>query len=280
MVLTAATVLFAATLAGAQTTPADQARGVFEKNKDSVLWVTAVVKLEFSAGGGRSLGPPRESKVQIVGTIVDPCGMTVVALSAIDPGSAFQGRKVTLPSGENVQVTAKSSHSEVKLVLADGTEIAARIVLTDSTLDLAFVCPEKADEKVKYEPVKMDAAEPKVLEQMVCLGRMSKSLGQAPGAAMSEVTSIVDSPRRFYIGGRTPGAPCFTLDGKLIGICATYMVQLAGQDTGTLVIVPTKDLVKGVKEAMTKKDEPVAVETPAPKEAPKEAAKDASKTDK
>ena len=269
-----ALVSFAAALAGAaEPGQPEQARGVFEKNKDSVIWVTAVVKMEFSSSTGRSLGPARENKVQVVGTVVDACGMTVVALSAIDPGVPLTGRKANLPSGETITMAVKSSHSEVKLVLPDGTEVPARIVLTDPTLDLAFVSPEKADEKATFKPVALDAADPKVLDPLICLGRMSKSLGQAPGAAMSEVASVVDSPRRFYIGGRTPGSPCFTLDGKLVGVCAMYAVQLGGQDGSMLVIVPTKDLQKGVKEAMAKKDEPVPSE-PAAKGAPKDEKKD------
>ncbi len=244
----------------------EKARAVFEKTKDSVIWVTAVVNIEIT-GGGRNLGA-REQKVQAIGTVIDPSGLVAAALSAIDPGTNITGNTMNI-GGESVKITAKSTHSQVKLLLPNGTEIDAKIVLTDDVLDLAFVLPEKAGTKLDLPVVKMEK-NPKVevLEEVVCIGRMPKAMDQAPAVATSEISSIVTKPRMFYTGGRTLGGPVFNLDGQPLGITTSYKADMGGgQSAISLVIVPAEEVAKSAKQALEKKDTPTTKE--AAKEEPK-----------
>jgi len=256
--LTAAVVLAGmANVVSAQDAKA-KAREVVKKNAESVVWVTAVVKVEIT-GGGRSLGNP-ESKVQALGTVIDPTGLTVVAFSAIDPGAAVNGRSMNV-GGENVKLSAKSEHSQVKIVVGD-QEYASRIVMSDPDLDLAFVLPDKGEKKMTVPPLKLEKA-PKleVLDELVCLGRLPKVLSQEPAAAMSEVSAVVKKPRTFILGGRTLGGPVLTLDGAVVGITASYKTDPANPAGSTMVIVPAEDVMEIAKQALLKKDEPASSET-------------------
>jgi hypothetical protein len=242
------------------TATVEKARAVFEKTKDSVIWVTAVVNIEIT-GGGRNLGT-REQKVQAIGTVIDPSGLVAVALSAIDPGSSINGT-TQLVGGQPIKLTAESKHSQVKFMLPSGTEVDAKIVLTDDVLDLAFVMPEKAGTKLDVPVVKMEKnAKVEVLDQVVCLGRMPKAMDQAPAVAMSEISSIVTKPRLFYMGGRNLSGPVFTLDGQPLGITVAYRADMGGGNSVvSLVIVPAEEVAKSAKQALAKKDEPTTKES-------------------
>ena len=238
----------------------DKARAVFEKNKDAVLWVTATIKIELSGAG--SVLSSKETEVQALGTVIDDSGLTVVSYSALDPGAAYTGRTVKL-QGENVKLSAKSEHSEVKINLADGKEIPAKIVLKDPDLDLAFVMPEKADTKLGVTPVKLGKTPAvKTLDELVCLGRMPKAMDQTPQAALSELTGVIKKPRTLLMGGRTLGGPVFTLDGQVLGITTGYKNDPT-TDQMSLVILPAEDVAEVAKQALAHKDDPAAsAETP------------------
>jgi hypothetical protein len=230
-----------------------QARAVFEKNKDSVVWVTAVEKAEIS-GGGRSL-TKQENKVQALGTIIDPVGLTVVSLSDIDPAAALEGKTY-----QGMKLSTTREHSEVKIVLPpskanpNGLEVPARIAMKDPDLNLAFIMPDESakDKPAAFPFIKLEKA-PKLqeLDDLVCIGRMVKNLEQAPEVSMSEVASVVHKPRTFIIGGKYHGGPVFTLDGTLVGITALYTSENS-QITAT-VILPAEDVQEIAQQAKTAK---------------------------
>lgn len=238
----------------------DKAREVFNQNKDSVIWVTGLAKTELSAGGQSQ---NVESKVQALGTIVDASGLTVVANSAIDPAVNYSGRMVQSPTGEKVKLSAKTTHSQVMLVMPDGKEVEAEIVLTDDVLDLAFVMPKDRTAKLGVKAVTMGKT-PKVevLDELVCLGRLPKGMDQAAVVASSEISGVVTKPRKFFMGGRSLGGPVFLTDGTFLGLTTTYKVNdPTGQPQATPVIVPVDDIAEAAKEALTKK--PTATSQPA-----------------
>jgi hypothetical protein len=230
-----------------------QARAVFEKNKDAVVWVTASAKFEISNG---TRSGSKEAKLQAAGTIIDPCGLTVVSLPEIDPGAMADGK--VQPDGSRISV--KTKHGDVKIVLPpskanpNGLEVPARIALKDPDLNLAFILPDETakDKPAAFPFVKLEKA-PKVqeLDDLVCIGRMVKNLEQAPMVSMSKVASVVHKPRTFIIGGNYHGGPVFTLDGTLVGITALY-----SSDDGqihTTVILPAEDVQEVAQQAKTAK---------------------------
>ena len=72
-------------------------RGILEKNQDTVVTVQVVLKTSSSGATAR------ENKQDITGTVVDPSGLTVLALSACDPYEMFQRMMADEFSKANVQ---------------------------------------------------------------------------------------------------------------------------------------------------------------------------------
>lgn len=247
-----------------------KAREVFNKAKDSVVWVSVSLKVEASSSDGKSLGA-KETKTQAVGTVIDPSGLTVVSLSVVDPASGLQGRSINTPNGPITIGEVKSEYSEVKITLPDGTEIPSQIVLKDLDLDLAFIRPEKETKFASFTTVGKNP-DLKILDEIVCLFRMPKALDQTPVASLSEISGIINKPRLFYIGGRTLGGPVYATSGQFVGITVSYKSEVDGNTQTAMVIAPAEDIAKGAKEAMTKKIEPAsqpASQESTTKEAPK-----------
>src|SRR5882724_5807929 len=67
---------------------AEKGRAIFTKNEHAVVTVSIVLKMTYSASGQSS--SPQESKQEATGTVIDPSGLTVLALSACDPADMYQ----------------------------------------------------------------------------------------------------------------------------------------------------------------------------------------------
>ena len=110
---------------------------ILEKNQDAV--VTVQVVLKTSSSGSAS----RENKQDITGTVIDPSGLTVVALSACDPNEMLQRMMPEEISKYNIQ----SEVTDLKILLEDGSDIPCEIILRDKDLDLAFLRPKARQAK-------------------------------------------------------------------------------------------------------------------------------------
>src|SRR6185436_17695153 len=147
---------------------ADKGREVFKKHQRAVVTVQVGQKMTYSAGG--RTGEPRESKQDVTGTVVDPSGLTVLALSACDPSEMY---KRMYP-----EYKVEAEVSDVKILLDDGVEIPAEIVLRDKDLDLAFIRP-KAKQTAAMAAVNLSkAAKADVLDQVLTLNRLGRAAGR------------------------------------------------------------------------------------------------------
>ena len=87
-----------------------------------------------------------DESVETVGTVIDPSGLTVLSLGALNPGAMMNKMMGGGGSGQE-RMEFGSEPSDVKLRLADGKELPARIVLRDEDLDLAFLRPTTKPDK-------------------------------------------------------------------------------------------------------------------------------------
>src|ERR1051326_1644034 len=115
---------------------AEKGRAIFKKNQHAVVTVQIVLKSKFSMGGQG--GQSTESRQDVTGTVLDPAGLTVLSLSATDPGQLLQSM---MGDGES-RFKMETELSDVKILLDDGTEVPAEVVLRDKDLDLAFIRPK------------------------------------------------------------------------------------------------------------------------------------------
>lgn len=244
----------------------DKAREVFKSNASAVVTLAVVVSITAQ-------GNPNERKVEVSGTVVDPSGLTVLALSSVDPSALVDTSRMKFEIELN----------DIKIMLEDGSELAAEVVLRDKDLDLAFVRPKTKPAKpmVFADPAKSGTAQ--VLDEVLTVTRLGKAAGRAHAASIERISAVVTKPRLFYIPDSAmtntrQGSPAFTLDGKMLGVFVYRAVNVKGgsaQDNISSIILPAEEILKSAKQAPEAKGE--SEKKDAPKEEKKEDKKDVKK---
>lgn len=242
------------------------ARAIYTNHQDAVVWVSAVAKVTMSmrlANGQSRSQPEREQRIDAVGTVLDPGGVVVLPLSQLDLADTMNGREVDTPQGR-VQVSASARINEVKVTLADGTEIPADIVLRDADLDVACVRMKLDSKEAKGAVIRAvdvkHAAPAAVLDEVVVLGRMGDAFNRRPAVVTDLITSEIRKPRAYYyINCPWVGVPVFAANGRLVGLCVNRFTQ--GMNA-TRVVLPAEDIAPLVAQALTAK--PVVENPPAP----------------
>jgi S1-C subfamily serine protease len=244
----------------------ETARRLFKSHADAVVSVRATVALTMAAGDAPSQS--RDQSVEEFGTVVSAKGLVMISASSIDPATAMDGRTVNM-RGAQVKLAVTSEVKEARIILADGTEIPATVVYKDRDLNLAFLAPDAGAEEskdAKFLPI--DTSEEQalgVLDEVVVLSRMDKSLGFAAAVECDYVRAVIVKPRRFLaIHLPTTGLPVFALGGRFAGF-TTVRFGSAGEAEGIAAspaVLPAADVRKAIAAAVAAT---VAKPAPAPK---------------
>jgi len=239
--LTTALALGAAPLALRAESDADAAAGraLVKRYADAVIGVEMVVVLKINAGDRAQ--PPQERKIEVNGTVIAPNGLTVLSLGLIDPRAA-------LPPQARASVE-EPEFKEVKLRLADNTEIPAKVVLKDEDLDLAFIAPEPAPATVPASAPRTFAcvdlasgAKPKVLGTYFDVSRAGKILQRVPMVRPITVVGVVEKPRQLVLlSAYAAGCPVFDPVGKFLGISVMLIVE---KHAAGMVLLPAASIAE------------------------------------
>jgi S1-C subfamily serine protease len=256
--------LFSSPAARTQDALTAASKKIFEARQDSVVWVSAVAKVAFSAEGAKDSPmnlPDQENKVEALGTIIDPEGLVVTALNQLDPARNISGREFRM-GGNLVKIEATATLKEVKVTMPDGTEIPAEMVMKDADLDLAFVRIKTASKEAKGVAIKaldLKAAGPaQIADEVVTIGRADEVLNRVPTVARGQVTAATRKPREFLrVTGATQGCPTFLMDGRLVGIAVTRTVRSKSSAT---VVLPAADVLE-IAEQVKRTPAPAGKET-------------------
>jgi S1-C subfamily serine protease len=254
--------LLAAWLATTAATAADveAARSVFNKTKDAIVSVNAVLKVEF---GGRS----QDQEVETTGTIISPDGLMVASATTLNPASALmENLESRLGDEATAQGKPKIELSDIKYRLPDGTEIPARVVFKDKDLDVAFLAPDlKEGEKApQFNTVNVQSgATVKELDEIVSVTRLAKNMSYTPAVMLGNVVAVVTKPRTVYDfamqGTPTTGCPVFTGKGELVGFTLVHRdVAGRGMMGAEIIIMPASEisgLMDQARKAAAKKPE-------------------------
>lgn len=184
--------------------PARAAREIINKWQDVVITVKIVIEMQ-----------EYENKTEAFATIIDSSGLAVLSLSMVDPGS------MTWSDMPDTRIASKIK--DIKMIMSDGNEAPAKIVLRDEDLDLVFIQPtEKSIKSLPALDLKNNA-KIDIMDQIVILARLGEVTGYVPTASLCRIQAIVKKPRTFYLSDFTEalsglGAPAFSLDGKVVGI--------------------------------------------------------------
>ena len=202
------------------------AREIVKKWQSAIVNVRVVLKMRVSVGG-REMQSMDES-VETVGTVIDPSGLTVLSLGALNPGS-MMNRLMGSSGSAQERMEFGSEPTDVKIRLSSGRELASRIVLRDEDLDLAFLRPTIKPEAPLTAINLADAGEPSLLDQVVILSRLGRVGGWTPAASLQTIGAIIQKPRTFYViesgsaGGM--GTPAFLPSGKVVGLLTMRSVN-------------------------------------------------------
>ena len=224
-------------------------RKLLKENANCVTWVSVTVKLEISAGG-RSL-PPQEQKLEALGTIIAEDGLTVLSLNKVDPTANILSRIRTPGASVNVNYT------EVMLLMQDGTEVPAKLLLKDVDLDLAYVLPimERKDEykEVIFSKVPSQAkqkVDPLILDEVVSIGKLRQTLYRQSTLQRGWVNAVIQKPRKYFVIENTsPGTPVFDQRGKWLGVVVYKMV---GGRPSEIVTLPASDVLEIAQQVRTR----------------------------
>ena len=215
-------------------------RNLLKENANCVTWVSVTVKLEISAGG-RSL-PPQEQKLEALGTIIARDGLTVLSLNKVDPTANILSRLRSPGASVNVNYT------EVMLLMQDGTEVPAKLILKDIDLDLAYVLPIK-ERKEEYKdvvfskvPNSVEENAPLILDEVVSIGKLRQTLYRQSTLRRGWVNAVIEKPRKYFVIENTsPGTPVFDRNGKWLGVVVYKMV---GGRPSEIVTLPASDVLE------------------------------------
>jgi hypothetical protein len=214
---TMAAVMTVSSVASAQSADERTAmREVLARRSDAVVTVLATLKARMSQAGRDRPAP--DQAVQASAIVLDGTGLTVMALSTIDPGNLMAKN----PAIVAARMSLDTELSDVKMRLADGGEVPAKIVLRDSDLDLLFVRPATPPEK-PLAAVDLGTPTFAAIDPVVMLRRLAEAANWKAAAGFGVIQVVVEKPRRFYMletaaPSNGLGAAVFNLKGEFGGI--------------------------------------------------------------
>jgi hypothetical protein len=243
-------------------------RGILDANKSAVVTVKMVVKMEFSMAGRGS--QEQESQEEVTGTVIDPSGLTVVSLTETDPSAMLNAMYGDQMEGFHITTDI----DEIKIMQEGGKEIDAKVILRDQDFDIAFIRPKEPVEEPLAAVNVTDLGAPEMLDEVVFLNRLGKIANRAYAASVDRVEGIVTKPRTFYIPGRgdssaSLGSPCFTMDGKFVGVAMLRTLAPSGgarsmlsdsDDASMAIIRPIEDILESAEQVPPYGDEPTEEE--------------------
>jgi hypothetical protein len=241
----------------------ETARRLSAAHRDSVVWISVISRTNLSVDGDAApeikaalASQDKESKHEVTGTVIDPAGLIVTALSGLDKSSMVDGKSIPTPAGE-IKIKASAEIKTVTIIAADGSERPADLVLKDDDLGLAFIRVRPATPLQSYPALQAvslaDSASAEVLDDAITLGRLDNSLDRAPCTLTSEIIGKVTNPRTFYrIQNDSVGCPIFLGSGKLLGISILRPQQIALDPSGQLnaspVVLPAADIARAAAQ--------------------------------
>ena len=246
-------------------------RAVLERHAASLVTVRLVLKRRFIAQG-RERGSA-DTTLEVAGTLLTPEGLTVVSDASTNPG-------VLTASPGDADNRVDVDTSDVKILLRDGRELPARVVLRDQDLDLAFLLPRERGEKLPALDLEAQAAPvPAPLDDLVFLYPMPRSLNREVGVALERARAVTKKPRTFvasdtFLGMQSLGCPVFDARGGVVGLSVVRRAPRTQGGSGGLrdffelltpVVLTSADVLDVARQAL---QQAAAPPSPPPSPAP------------
>jgi hypothetical protein len=135
---------------------------------------------------------------------------------------------------------------ESKIILNDGTEIPATIVLKDQDLDLAFVKPKEENKDMSHVKLVEDT-KPELLDTVIGITRLDMEANRTTIIKTGQIGGIIEKPRKYFHGpSLNPGLPAFDMEGRCIGLFLRRMGTSGPK--GSPVILPAEEIITAMKQ--------------------------------
>jgi hypothetical protein len=218
----------------------------------------------------------QEQRLEVTGTMIDPSGLTVVSEQSINPAAMLTSFMSSYSRRDPGEMKFESEITETFIVLDDGSEIPADVVLKDEDLDLAFIKPKQPSDKFVHVPLKRREKPLELLDDFFVISRLGRSENRAIHMNIGMVLSIVKGPRTFYvcnqeISGNSLGVPAFAADGSAVGLFVArrnqvgddssmnallnMMIGKIGQSGSVWILRPTEDILEIAEQALNPEKE-------------------------
>ena len=195
--------------------------------------------------------PGQQQKGHGQATIVDPSGLAVTSLSALNPKRSGNLGPIAIQIVSQLQTA--------KYHLADGTEIPVRVVLKDEDLDVAFLAPLKpldAETKAKITTIPLSDAAPR---RNCSIRRSSSSVPAMPMTTFRRLTWVSFQGYCQNREAATIPIQCrmaliaFDKQGKVFGLFVALRENLP-------VLLPVADVAKLLPQALEEAKKPAVEE--------------------
>jgi S1-C subfamily serine protease len=233
-------------------------RKILDAYANSIVVVNAVIKVTIFNDAQAKVGE-QEKKNEVVGTFIDPSGLVICSLAAIDPTTTVTSIRANV-DGQPQKLTVKGELSDIKFRLSSGDEVDAKVVLKDEDQDLAFLAPKKpleaaAASKITAVNLADNDKNVQIMDSVLFISRLGKNFGYEPAVISARITSKISKPRVEFLAGGQPGLPAFSREGKLLGVVLTHHRPETEAASGTevvqtAVLIPASDLIDGAKQAL------------------------------
>ncbi len=259
LALTLLLLLAAPSQAAESTSIRDAGRAIAETHANAVIRVNVIVSMRMAVGGRQAREDEVESEIN--GTVIGADGLTLVPLSEIDPAGAMMRQFGSRMDGE---VNIESHVKDIRLILPDGREIPATVVLRDPVLDVALLRPREAVENPFAAIDLTRSAEPLLLDEVVVLARFGRIANRQIGVMTGEIQSTIRRPRTFHVPSSElatagMGLPIFDVNQQLVGfVLMRIQPEGMGSDEDSLAIILPAEDIQEMAEQAPQEGEPLA----------------------
>lgn len=170
------------------------------------------VQFDFGAPGPLPMGGGPGLRMRIDGTLVDATGLVVCSSDRLEV-AAFRGR------GPGHTGNLASGSSDIRVLLSDGRELAARIVLEQLDLGVVVLRLRGGGHPLITVPIDPDV-KLDVLDRVFIAGSASGASARTLLLFEDTIAGVTPEPRARYVLRSPPatGLPVFTTGGRCAGI--------------------------------------------------------------